>query len=296
MYESNFPNLHLFRRGKVRDVYDLPSQNALLMVATDRISAFDVIMAESVPEKGELLTAISLFWFEKTRHIVRNHLISANVEEYPVECRPYADDLAGRSMLVEKTTPLAIECVVRGYVAGSGWKEYQASKTICGITLPDGLQESSRLEVPIFTPATKAEVGHDENISFAEAESIVGAENAARARDVSLKLYRFAADYALKRGIILADTKFEFGIDRSGSMILIDEALTPDSSRFWLASEWQAGKAQTNFDKQILRDYLETLPWNKQPPPPPLPPNVLETTAAKYREALERLTKLDDEE
>jgi phosphoribosylaminoimidazole-succinocarboxamide synthase len=288
LYESNFLDLHLFRRGKVRDVYDL--ENALLMVASDRISAFDVIMAQPIPQKGALLTAISLFWFEQTRHIVRNHFISATVAEYPAKCHPYAADLAGRSMLVEKTKPLAIECVVRGYVAGSGWKEYKESETICGIKLPSGLQESSQLAEPIFTPATKAETGHDENISFSEAANIVGMENAALARDLSLKLYKFAAEYALKRGIILADTKFEFGIDRTGALILIDEALTPDSSRFWLAAEWQPGKAQMNFDKQILRDYLETLDWNKQPPPPPLPQHILDTTAAKYREALERLT------
>lgn len=288
MIQTDFPDLKLFRRGKVRDVYDLGS--TLLMVATDRISAFDVIMAQPIPKKGEILTSVSLFWFEHTRHIVRNHLISSNVDDYPMECRKYASELRGRSMLVEKTAPLAIECVVRGYVAGSGWKEYKASETICGITLPSGLEESSRLSEPIFTPATKAETGHDENISFEEASRIVGHETAVAVRDLSLQLYTFASEYAAKRGIILADTKFEFGVDSTGSIILIDEALTPDSSRFWLAEEWQPGKPQMNFDKQVLRDYLETLDWDKQYPPPHLPQDILDKTAAKYREALERLT------
>lgn len=288
MIQTDFPSLKLFRRGKVRDVYDLGT--TLLMVATDRISAFDVVMAQPIPRKGSILTHISLFWFAQTRHIVRNHLITANVDEYPPECRPYADELRGRSMLVEKTVPLAIECVVRGYVAGSGWKEYKASETICGIKLPSGLQESSRLETPIFTPATKAETGHDENISFEEASKIVGAETAKKVRELSVQLYEFAAKYAAERGIILADTKFEFGVASGGEIILIDEALTPDSSRFWLKDEWQAGRAQMNFDKQILRDYLETLDWNKQYPPPHLPNEILEKTAAKYQEALERLT------
>ncbi len=288
MIQTDFPDLKLFRRGKVRDVYDLGT--TLLMVATDRISAFDVIMGQPIPQKGEILTSVSLFWFEKTRHIVRNHLLTSNVDEYPEECRKYADLLRGRSMLVEKTAPLAIECVVRGYVAGSGWKEYKTSETICGIKLPSGLQESSRLAEPIFTPATKAETGHDENISFEEAAAIVGAKTADDVRDLSIQLYTFAAEYAAKRGIILADTKFEFGIDITGAIILIDEALTPDSSRFWLANEWQPGKSQMNFDKQVLRDYLETLDWNKQYPPPNLPQEILDKTAAKYREALERLT------
>jgi phosphoribosylaminoimidazole-succinocarboxamide synthase len=295
MHQSHFPDLRLFRRGKVRDVYDLGAH--LLIVATDRISAFDVVMNEPVPGKGALLTALSLFWFEQTRHLTANHLVSANVEEYPDECRPYRDELRGRSMLVEKTAPLPIECVARGYVAGSGWKEYLDSGAICGVPLPAGLQESDKLPEPIFTPATKAESGHDENISFGEAARIVGEETAARAKTLTLQLYRFASDYAAERGIILADTKFEFGFrQKRGApageqeLILIDEALTPDSSRFWLASEWRPGKAQTNFDKQILRDYLETLDWNKQYPPPRLPAAILEQTAAKYREALERLT------
>lgn len=287
MYQSNFSDLTLFRRGKVRDVYDLDDK--LLIVASDRISAFDVVMAQPIPKKGSILTAVSLFWFERTRDIVRNHLITADVEQYPSICAPYKEELRGRSMLVEKTQPLPIECVVRGYIAGSAWKEYSANGTICGITIPDGLQESSRLAEPIFTPATKAEEGHDENISFEQAANIIGAEQAMTVRILSLNLYKTAALYALQRGIILADTKFEFGIDTHGQIILIDEALTPDSSRFWLKEEWQPGRPQMNFDKQVLRDYLETLNWNKQYPPPPLPDDILQKTAAKYNEALVRL-------
>jgi phosphoribosylaminoimidazole-succinocarboxamide synthase len=288
VYSTDFPTLKVFRRGKVRDVYDLGS--TLLMVASDRISAFDVIMADPVPNKGAMLTSISLFWFARTQHIVRNHLLASRVSDYPAECQPYADVLEGRSMLVRKTTPLPVECVVRGYLAGSGWKEYLSSQTVCGIPLPAGLQESSKLPEPIFTPATKAETGHDENISFEAAAAIIGTERAEHVKRLSLELYTFAAHYAAERGILLADTKFEFGVDEAGEVILIDEALTPDSSRFWLASHWQPGKPQMNFDKQVLRDYLETLDWNKQPPPPPLPNEIVERTAAKYREALERLT------
>jgi phosphoribosylaminoimidazole-succinocarboxamide synthase len=288
LFMSDFPNLSLFRRGKVRDVYDLGT--SLLMVASDRISAFDVVMDTPITGKGEILTKLSLFWFGITHSIVENHLLSSNVAEYPVECLPYSHQLAGRSMLVRKTTPLPIECVVRGYLAGSGWKEYSASKTVCGIALPDNLVESSKLPEPIFTPATKAETGHDENISFAEAEKICGAELVAKARELSLKLYQFAADYAAERNIILADTKFEFGTLPNGELILIDEALTPDSSRYWLAEEYQPGKTQTNFDKQVLRDYLETIDWNKQPPPPPLPDEIVEKVKQKYQEALDRLT------
>jgi phosphoribosylaminoimidazole-succinocarboxamide synthase len=288
VYSTDFPTLKLFRRGKVRDVYDLGSK--LLMVASDRISAFDVIMADPVPNKGAMLTSISLFWFAQTQHIVGNHLLASRVSDYPAECQPYTGVLQGRSMLVRKTTPLPVECVVRGYLAGSGWKEYRSSQTVCGIPLPAGLQESSKLPEPIFTPATKAETGHDENISFETAAAIIGTERAEHVKRLSLELYTFAAHYAAERGILLADTKFEFGVDETGEVILIDEALTPDSSRFWLASQWQPGKPQMNFDKQVLRDYLETLDWNKQPPPPPLPNEIVERTAAKYREALERLT------
>ncbi len=288
LFYSDFPALTLFRRGKVRDVYDLG--DALLMVASDRISAFDVVMDTPVTGKGEILTNLSMFWFNCTRHIVANHVISANVDEYPAECAPYAEHLRGRSMYVRKTTPLPIECVVRGYLAGSGWKEYQASRTVCGIALPDGLVESSKLPEPIFTPATKAETGHDENISFEEAEKICAPGLAAKARELSIALYTFAAEYAAKRNIILADTKFEFGTLPNGELILIDEALTPDSSRYWLAEHYRPGQAQINFDKQVLRDYLETLTWNKQPPPPPLPDDIVLKVKAKYQEALDRLT------
>ncbi|MBS1536225.1 MAG: phosphoribosylaminoimidazolesuccinocarboxamide synthase [Bacteroidetes bacterium] len=288
LFMSDFPTLSLFRRGKVRDVYTLG--DVLLMVASDRISAFDVVMDTPIAGKGKILTNLSLFWFEMTKSIIPNHLISSTVADYPAECLPYSDQLAGRSMLVRTTTPLPIECVVRGYLAGSGWKEYSASKTVCGIALPDGLVESSKLPEPIFTPATKAETGHDENISFAEAQQICGAEIAEKAREISLKLYKFASEYAANRNIILADTKFEFGTLPNGELILIDEALTPDSSRYWLAEEYQPGKTQTNFDKQVLRDYLETLDWNKQPPPPPLPDEIVVKVKQKYQEALDRLT------
>jgi phosphoribosylaminoimidazole-succinocarboxamide synthase len=284
---TDFPTLHLWRRGKVRDVYDLG--DTLLFVATDRISAYDVIMTEPIPGKGKILTALSLFWFEQLKDVVPNHLITADVDQYPASCLPYAEDLRGRSMLVKKTSPLPIECVARGYLAGSGWKEYRASKTVCGIPLPDGLVQSSRLPEPIFTPATKAEEGHDENISFERAAELVGTETAELARELTIELYRRAAAIAEERGIIIADTKFEFGLDADGTLILIDEVLTPDSSRFWLASGYAPGREQQNFDKQFLRDYLDSVSWNRMPPPPPLPADVIEATAAKYREALERI-------
>ena len=286
---TDFPTLKLWRRGKVRDVYDLGE--TLLFVATDRISAYDVVMSEPIPGKGELLTSMSLFWFDQLRGVVPNHLISADVDEFPPECRPYTDVLRGRSMLVSKTRPLPIECVARGYLAGSGWAEYRRSRTVCGIELPEGLVESSRLPAPIFTPATKAEEGHDMNISFEEAVELVGEETATHVRDLTLAIYRMASGVAEERGIIIADTKFEFGIDeRSGELILIDEVLTPDSSRFWLASAYQPGREQSGFDKQHLRDYLERSGWNKTPPPPSLPQEVIDGTVARYREALERLT------
>lgn len=286
---TNYPTLTLWRRGKVRDVYDLG--HALLFVATDRISAYDVIMDQPIPGKGEILTAFSLFWFQQLKEIVPNHLITADVDQYPPECIPYREQLRGRSMLVRKTSPLAIECVARGYLAGSGWKEYQSSHMVCGVLLPEGLMQSSRLPEPIFTPATKAEEGHDINITFQEAAQIVGSDVAEQARSLTLQLYSAAAAIAEERGIIIADTKFEFGHDANGQLILIDEALTPDSSRFWLASAWEPGKESQNFDKQYLRDYLESTGWDKNPPPPPLPDTVIEGTAAKYQEALERLTR-----
>lgn len=283
---TNFPTLTLFRRGKVRDVYDLG--DVLLIVATDRISAFDVVMDTPITGKGAILTALSSFWFDKTKHIIKNHIISTNPVDYPKECLPYIDQLQGRSMLVIKTKPLPIECVVRGYLAGSGWKEYQSTSTICGITLPSGLSESQQLPSPIFTPATKAEEGHDENITLDEAINLCG-QTALQAKDISMKLYDFAFQYASKRGIILADTKFEFGIDSHGDLILIDEALTPDSSRYWLQESYQIGKTQENLDKQVLRDYLETLDWNKQYPSPPLPNDIVQAIIAKYQLALDYL-------
>ncbi len=283
---TNFPTLTLFRRGKVRDVYDLG--DVLLIVATDRISAFDVVMDTPITGKGAILTALSSFWFDKTTHIIKNHIISTNPVEYPKECLPYLDQLQGRSMLVVKTKPLPIECVVRGYLAGSGWKEYQSTSTICGITLPPGLSESQQLPSPIFTPATKAEEGHDENITLVEAIHLCG-DFALHAKDISMKLYDFAYQYAAKRGIILADTKFEFGIDSQGELILIDEALTPDSSRYWLQESYHIGKTQENLDKQVLRDYLETLDWNKQYPSPPLPNEIVQAIIAKYQLALDYL-------
>lgn len=283
---TNFPTLTLFRRGKVRDVYDLG--DVLLIVATDRISAFDVVMDTPITGKGTILTALSSLWFDKTKHIITNHIISTNPVEYPKECLPYIDQLQGRSMLVVKTKPLPIECVVRGYLAGSGWKEYQSTSTICGILLPEGLSESEQLPSPIFTPATKAEEGHDENITLVEAMHLCG-ESAVKAKDISMKLYDFAYQYAAKRGIILADTKFEFGIDSHGELILIDEALTPDSSRYWLQESYHIGKTQENLDKQVLRDYLETLDWNKQYPSPPLPNEIVQAIIAKYQLALDYL-------
>ena len=285
---TDIPGIPLFRKGKVRDVYDLG--NALLIVATDRISAFDVIMEDAIPGKGTLLTELSLFWFEKTSHIIENHIISTKPEEYPDILAPYSELLEGRSMLVKKTKPLPIECVVRGYLAGSGWKEYQQSKAICGISLPSGLQQSEQLPESIFTPATKAEEGHDENISLEQAIALCG-DRAIEAREYSLKLYAFAHEYAQKRGIILADTKFEFGVDENNNLILIDEALTPDSSRYWLAERYSLGNHQENFDKQVLRDYLETLDWNKQAPSPRLPQHIIDAIKEKYQQAISILTK-----
>ena len=285
---TDIPGIPLFRKGKVRDVYDLG--NALLIVATDRISAFDVIMEDAIPGKGTLLTELSLFWFEKTSHIIENHIISTKPEEYPDILAPYSELLEGRSMLVKKTKPLPIECVVRGYLAGSGWKEYQQSKAICGISLPSGLQQSEQLPESIFTPATKAEEGHDENISLEQAIALCG-DRAIEAREYSLKLYAFAHEYAQKRGIILADTKFEFGVDENNNLILIDEALTPDSSRYWLAERYSLGNQQENFDKQVLRDYLETLDWNKQAPSPRLPQHIIDAIKEKYQQAISILTK-----
>jgi phosphoribosylaminoimidazole-succinocarboxamide synthase len=290
--QLDLPGIKKLKSGKVREIFELGDR--LLIVATDRISAFDVIMPNGIPRKGEVLTQISHFWFAQTQSFQPNHLLGRGGDLFGVP--PLAglspalkNQLAGRSMIVKKARPLAIECVVRGYLAGSGWKEYQKSQTVCGIKLPPGLKESSELPEPIFTPATKAETGHDENISFEQTCKITGRGIAEQARAASLKLYRFARDYARQRGIIIADTKFEFG-QLDGELILIDEVLTPDSSRFWPADHYQPGRGQPSFDKQFVRDYLETLNWNKTPPGPVLPPEVVAKTTAKYLEAYERLT------
>jgi phosphoribosylaminoimidazole-succinocarboxamide synthase len=283
----DLPGIRKIKSGKVREMFDLGEH--LLLVATDRISAFDVIMPNGIPRKGEVLTQISYFWFAQTAGFQPNHLAAPPDAPLPEPLRPFAAQLARRSMLIVKAQPLAIECVVRGYLAGSGWKEYRAQGTICGLKLPARLTESAELPEPVFTPATKAESGHDENIPFAQAARLVGAELAERARTASLKLYHFARDYARRRGIIIADTKFEFGL-RDGQLILIDEVLTPDSSRFWPADQYRPGRSQPSFDKQFVRDYLETLEWNKTPPAPALPADVVAKTQAKYLEAYERLT------
>ncbi len=288
---TEFSGLGARHQGKVRDIYDLGDR--LLLVATDRISAFDVVMADPVPDKGRILTQISAFWFRLLADVIPNHLISLKVEDFPPACQAFREELAGRTMLVRKTQPLAVECIVRGYLAGSGWADYQKTGAVCGISLPAGLKESDRLPAPIFTPSTKAALGtHDENISFEKAAAAIGAELAARVRDVSRTLYSRANAWAEPRGIILADTKFEFGLV-NGELLLIDEVLTPDSSRFWPQNDYAPGRPQKSYDKQYLRDYLESLGWNKQPPPPPLPAEVLANTRAKYLEALKSLTGED---
>jgi phosphoribosylaminoimidazole-succinocarboxamide synthase len=283
--ETNFPDLKLRGRGKVRDIYEVGDR--LLIVATDRLSAFDVVLPTPIPDKGKVLTQLSLFWFEKLRDVVPNHIISAT--DFEGELAPYAASLAGRTMLVRKTDPAPVECVVRGYISGSGWKDYQKTGAICGIPLPKGLRESDKLPEPIFTPSTKATTGHDENISFDQTVELVGTSLAEKLRDTSLEIYRRGVEHAATRGIIIADTKFEFGTI-GDELIWIDEALTPDSSRFWPADEYQPGKAQPSFDKQYVRDYLERIGWNKQPPGPALPDDVVQATRDKYREAYERVT------
>ena len=286
--QTDFPTLKLAARGKVRDIYDLGE--SLLLVTSDRISAFDVIMNEPIPDKGFVLTQISAFWFRQMEDIVPNHIISIDVDEYPASCRPYADLLRGRSMLVKKAQPLPVECIVRGYVSGSGWKDYKASGAISGIRLPVDLLESDRLQDPIFTPSTKADLGaHDETITFDAMVTICGREMAEKARDYTLKIYTRARELADSKGIIIADTKFEFGVCE-GELIIIDECMTPDSSRFWLKEAYRPGGPQPSFDKQFLRDYLETLDWGKCAPPPVLPQEILDKTADKYREALLRIT------
>ncbi len=271
----------------MREMYDLGDR--YLLVATDRLSAFDVIMPNGIPRKGEVLTQISHFWFERFADLAPNHLLAGPEDPLPPALKTHSRLLSRRSMIVKKATPLAIECIVRGYLSGSGWKEYQKNGSVCGMALPGGLSESAELPEPLFTPSTKAAAGHDENISFNQAEHLVGAEVAAQARDLSLKLYKAGRDYARKRGLIIADTKFEFGL-HEGRLILIDEVLTPDSSRFWPADQYCPGRSQPSFDKQFVRDYLETLDWNKTPPGPVLPPDVIRRTCDKYLEAYERLT------
>ncbi|HEY1787755.1 MAG TPA: phosphoribosylaminoimidazolesuccinocarboxamide synthase [Verrucomicrobiae bacterium] len=287
--QLELPGIKKIKSGKVREIFDLGER--LLFVASDRISAFDVIMPNGIPRKGEVLTQISYFWFAQTESFQANHLDSKPGDALPANLQPFAGKIGKRYMIVKKCQPLAIECIVRGYLAGSGWKEYQKTQTVCGIKLPGGLKESYELPEPLFTPSTKAESGHDENISFEEAKKIAGNDIAEQARSASLKIYNFARDYARKRGIIIADTKFEFGLDDStGKLVLIDEVLTPDSSRFWPADQYAPGKGQPSFDKQFVRDYLETLDWDKTPPGPKLPDDVVAKTTAKYLDAYERLT------
>jgi phosphoribosylaminoimidazole-succinocarboxamide synthase len=282
----HLPELKKLRSGKVREVFDLG--DTLLFVATDRISAFDVILPDPIPHKGAVLNQISAFWFKRF-NTIQNHLVTADFEEFPKELQPFREQLAGRSMIVKKTKPLAVECVVRGYLAGSGWKQYQESQSVCGIKLPSGLKLASQLPEPIFSPATKAEKGHDENIDMTQCAGILGDEIANRVKTLSLEIYSRGREYAAQRGIIVADTKFEFGtID--GDLLLIDECLTPDSSRFWPKDEYAIGQSPPSFDKQFVRDYLETLDWDKTPPAPRLPNDVIEKTSTKYREAFEQLT------
>lgn len=288
---TDCPDLHLLHRGKVRDMYEIPGHaDKLLMVATDRISAYDVVMADPIAGKGKVLTEISLFWFKLLGDIIPNHLISADINDFPAVCQQYRDQLEGRSMLVKRTKVVPIECIVRGYISGSFWSAYKKDTTVCGFTLPAGMQESDKFQEPLFTPSTKAEQGlHDENISIARMEELVGPELTAKMALVSVQLYQRAADYARTKGIIIADTKFEMGLDGE-QLILIDEVLTPDSSRFWPLDQYTPGKGQPSFDKQFLRDYLSSLDWNKQPPPPPVPAEILEKTKSRYQEAQVKLT------
>ena len=288
LLDTQLDGLSLVRRGKVRDVYAVG--DALILVATDRISAFDYVLGSGIPDKGRVLNQLSAFWFARTGHIVPNHLISTNVADYPAEARTFARQLEGRSMLCRTTTPLPVECVARGYISGSGWKDYQATGEICGIALPKGLRESDRLPQPIFTPATKAESGHDENISEAAAARVVGADVLDRLKRLTMALYAFGVAHAELQGIILADTKFEFGLTADGELLLIDEMMTPDSSRYWPKDTYHPGGPQPSFDKQYVRDYLESIKWNKQPPVPSLPGDVVANTRAKYLDAFQRLT------
>jgi len=287
LLKTEFKDLKLFRRGKVRDVYDLGDK--LLIVSTDRISCFDVVLPCGIPYKGRVLTSISTFWFDFIKDIVTHHLITADVEKYPDELKKYKADLAGRSMLVLKTKPLPVECVVRRYLSGSGWKEYKQKQSVCGISLPKGLKESDKLPEIIFTPSTKADVGHDENVNQKYIEDLLGGQIATRLKEISIEVYRRAGDYALQKGIIIADTKFEFGI-YNNQIIIIDEVLTPDSSRFWPLEGYKPGQGQPSFDKQFVRDYLETLDWDKTPPAPELPDKIINKTVEKYLDAYRKLT------
>ncbi len=287
IYETNFPTLKFLKRGKVRDIYDLGEH--LLIVATDRLSAFDVVMPQPIPDKGKVLNQISNFWFEVMKSIIPNHIVSTDIGEFPAVCQPYREQLSGRSVVVRKAKPLTVECIVRGYLAGSGWNEYKRAKSICGIALPAGLLESSKLPEPIFTPSTKEDTGHDENISFEEVVGLVGKHYAEKAKYLSIQIYKRACEIAEARGIIIADTKMEFGVFND-ELILIDELLTPDSSRFWSLATYKPGSAQNNYDKQFIRDYLLSINFNKQPPGPQLPAEVIQRTSELYREALEKLT------
>jgi phosphoribosylaminoimidazole-succinocarboxamide synthase len=285
---TDFKDLKFFKRGKVRDIYDLGDK--LLIISTDRISCFDVVLPDGIPNKGKVLTALSSFWFNFTKDIIPNHLISTDTKSFPGETQKYKAMLEGRSMLVRKSRPLPVECVVRGYLAGSGWKEYKQNQSICGIKLPAGLKESDKLPEPIFTPATKEDTGHDINVTQQHIEGVIGKEVAERLKQVSIAIYKKASDYACTKGIIISDTKFEFGM-HDDKLILIDEVLTPDSSRFWPNDQYQPGKSQPSFDKQFVRDYLETLDWDKTPPAPNLPKEIIEKTTQKYLQALKLLTR-----
>lgn len=288
--ETNLHGLGTVKRGKVRDVYDMGEN--LLIVSTDRISAFDVVLPNGIPGKGFVLNQLSRYWFEKTSEIIPNHLITTDIDRFPSACRPHREILEGRSMLVKKAKPLSVECIVRGYISGSGWKEYQKSGTVCGIPLPKGLSESARLEEPLFTPSTKADIGeHDVNISFEEAQEIIGKELAEQVKDISIRIYKKAAEIALTKGVIIADTKFEFGIDDKGTLILIDEALTPDSSRFWPLEKYQPGRGQDSYDKQYVRDYLLSIKWESLPSVPELPDEIVRGTSELYMKAYRLFTE-----
>jgi phosphoribosylaminoimidazole-succinocarboxamide synthase len=288
LFKTDFPGLHLLHRGKVRDIYKV--EGYLLIVATDRLSAFDVVLPTPISGKGRVLTRMSLFWFEKLKDLVPNHLVQADVTKFPEELKPFSESLDGRSMLVKEAKPLPVECIVRGYIAGSGWKDYLRTGSVCGIKLPEGMLESQQLSEPIFTPSTKADVGsHDENIRFEQVRKLLGKDVAEKAKNISLRLYKIAAGYARERGVIIADTKFELGVS-GGELILIDEVLTPDSSRFWPAENYSPGRPQPSFDKQFVRDYLESISWDKKPPGPDLPADIAEKTRKRYLKALRRLT------